>query len=124
LLTIARNLHVDELRRRRWKTVYVESSELDEAGAAPDGPGQAPADDEPIDAIVGYVRSLPAELQALYQARFVRGLSQRHAARALALTRRRVRTLEAHLLAGAARAIGVGRNIGKKKRPNSRPTRI
>jgi RNA polymerase sigma factor (sigma-70 family) len=100
LVSIARNLHVDGLRRRR---------------------GFTPPSDEPIvvleeeerlrdrrlevEIVAAYARRLSPELADLYEARFERGMSQRDAAALLGVSRRQVRTLERRLLDGALREL-------------------
>jgi RNA polymerase sigma factor (sigma-70 family) len=101
LFRIAKNLLLDELRRRR-ATVVTEISE-DELEQAP---LLEPTADEELEwrtlraATQEYCRVLPAELAELTRARFEAGLSQRDAATALGITRRRVRTLEQQVLDG------------------------
>ena len=95
LLASARNLQTDLLRR--WRRMTSACS--------------LPADDDGatgallLEAVAAFVVTLPAPLRGLYDARFVRGLSQRDAAVALGLTRRKVRTMERHLLAAVAGAL-------------------
>jgi RNA polymerase sigma factor (sigma-70 family) len=52
-----------------------------------------------------FLGSLPAELRAVHQERFVAGRSQRAAAAILGLTRQRLRTLEERLFAGLRQAL-------------------
>ena len=120
LARAARNLAIDELRRRRREQLGLLPG--DSAAAAPELP--EPPELPELNALTGarqgtrehreaslerlgvYVAGLPAELAVIYHARFVLGLSQRETASGLALSRRRVRTLDDRLLAGAASCLG------------------
>jgi RNA polymerase sigma factor CnrH len=103
LTTIACNLCIDmeRQRTRTGRAVPLDGVELAAGGDEQERP-------EATVALGAYLAGLPLELRRLYEARYERGLSQREAAAALAITRRNVRTLEARLLAGAARAVGIG----------------
>jgi RNA polymerase sigma-70 factor, ECF subfamily len=128
LATVARNLCIDLGRKRshRWRLVPLDAVDL-EVDLAQLGPAGDPADRPPapyedgagsMTALTSYLGALPAELRLVYEARFVRGLSQRDAATELAVTRRQVRTLETRLLGGAARVMGA-----RMSRPPRRPPR-
>ena len=135
LIAIARNVYLDHLRRRKTRTAKIDDVAVDTLG------GGAPSlsnpigthsehptigwteetfhPDERVKVLADFVGRLSPDLRSLYETRFVRGLSQRDAAVALRLSRRRVRTLENRLLASAARELGFWRRGGnsKKKRP-------
>jgi RNA polymerase sigma-70 factor (ECF subfamily) len=98
LITVARNLVVDSIRRHQSKALdvaYPQRTQLDEADLY----------ERHVEAVAAYVAGLPPELSAAFDARFVRGMSQRDAAVAMGVTRRRVRTLEKRLVTGAAREL-------------------
>jgi RNA polymerase sigma factor (sigma-70 family) len=121
LATVARNLCIDLGRKRthRWRLVPLDAVDLDV-----DIADRPPALDEDgggsMIALTSYLGALPAELRRLYEARFVRGLSQREAAAELAVTRRQVRTLETRLLGGAARVMGAARPGRPRRSPRDR----
>jgi RNA polymerase sigma factor (sigma-70 family) len=100
LVTIARNLHVDSLRRRRGFTppsdepvvVLEEAERLRNRGLE-------------LEIVAAYASRLSPELADLYEARFERGMSQRDAAALLGISRRQVRTLERRLFEGALREL-------------------
>jgi len=113
LARAARNLAIDELRRRRREQQALALSSASAASNSALGLAEADASEvspqreregheERLERLGVYVAALPAELAAVYHARFVLGLSQRETASELALSRRRVRTLDERLLAGAA----------------------
>jgi RNA polymerase sigma-70 factor (ECF subfamily) len=95
LLRIARNLLIDEARRRgRWQTTEVKTEELEQAQPLPES-----AEDELSwrtlrDATIEFCRSLSGEQREFVRLRFESGLSQRDVAESMHVTRRRVRTLE------------------------------
>jgi len=129
LMAIARHLYVDRLRKRRYRTVplhdlglEVGESEGDDVAEVVFGSGDAGLRcethahfEQRFQTLSEYLRRLPPLLTSVYEARFVRGLSQRDAASMLQMTRRRVRTLEARLLAGAARELRAGEALLGKK---------
>jgi len=113
LIAIAQNVYLDHLRKRRTLAAQRDThcehplTEWAEETFHPD---------ESVKVLADFVGRLPADLRALYQTRFVRGLSQREAAVALLLSRRRIRTLENRLLASAARELGFWRRRGNSKK--------
>jgi RNA polymerase sigma factor (sigma-70 family) len=113
LARVARNLAIDELRRRRREQQVLALSSASAPSDAPLGLAEATASaasgerereghEGRLERLCVYVALLPDELAVFYHARFVLGLSQRDTASELALSRRRVRTLDERLLAGAA----------------------
>lgn len=103
LFAIARNLYIDRLRRRGQLSIELDAQIAEHAWLAPQEEDRELQ--EGVERLARYVETLQASLRLLYETRFVRGLSQRDAARELAVSRRHVRTLEGRLLAGAARAL-------------------
>lgn len=102
LATIARNLLADRARRG-GREVPLGPVELEQADEAPD---EAPwADEATVRVVEGYLAGLPEELRALHEQRYVRGLPQVEAARVLGITRQQLRTREARLRDGLARAL-------------------
>jgi RNA polymerase sigma-70 factor, ECF subfamily len=102
LLTIARNLLVDDARKRGRELVVEDPPEpLPSEGAA--DPEWADADTVAV--VERYVAGLDARLRALYEERYVKDRSQNEAAAALGLTRQKVRTLEEKLRRGLERAL-------------------
>lgn len=89
--TIARNAARDWLRHRRYEGGPDALADL---GPAQDLRGEANAD---IEVLQGSLAELPADLVAVYQGRFVEGLSQTRLAARLGFTRQRIRTLEHRL---------------------------
>jgi DNA-directed RNA polymerase specialized sigma24 family protein len=59
--------------------------------------------------VARYVETLSPDLRLVHQHRFVRAQSQRDAARTIGITRQRLRTLEARLVKGLRRALGLHR---------------
>jgi RNA polymerase sigma factor (sigma-70 family) len=111
LVTMARNIHLDRVRRQRRQAanLFLAPSEMRQASeqriesALEDGSDVQRR--VQLEIIAAYVASLPEELFVAYEARFTRGLSQQDTARLLGVSRRHVRTLEARLLAGALQAL-------------------
>jgi RNA polymerase sigma factor (sigma-70 family) len=97
LFTIARNTLVDWWRRRGRE--LPTSLTLDDAPeeAAVDETAGSFADPRTMALVERFVRGLPADLRAVHEARFDRGLSQRDAAEALGMGRQTLRTLERRL---------------------------
>jgi RNA polymerase sigma-70 factor (ECF subfamily) len=109
LVTIARNLAIDSVRRHHHHASMDPSIQTSDCTQLE----RAPFDDlefyeRCLEAVAAYVAGLPAELSAAFEARFRCGMSQRDAAIALGVTRRRVRTLEGRLVAGAAEELELG----------------
>jgi RNA polymerase sigma-70 factor (ECF subfamily) len=102
LTTIARNVLTDWARRRGRELVVDE---------LPDREDEAPADEEPwadvrtMKAVDEYLVSLDDDLRSVHRERYEHGLSQAQAARVLGLSRQQLRTREARLREGLARAL-------------------
>jgi RNA polymerase sigma-70 factor (ECF subfamily) len=97
LAAIARNLLVDEARRRGRELLTAELADdlpLEDA-SEPDW-----ADPATTRAVEEYVARLPDELRAVHHHRYERGSSQEAAAAALGLSRQQIRTLEQRLRDG------------------------
>jgi RNA polymerase sigma factor (sigma-70 family) len=106
LFTIARNLGIDRWRRGRNRiSVELDGDFRQVVTICPDAQAAEREQRERTETLARYVEQLPPELSRVYEMRFVRGLSQRDAAVALGITRRKIRTLEQHLFAGAAREL-------------------
>jgi RNA polymerase sigma factor (sigma-70 family) len=97
--TIARNAARDWLRRRRYEGGPDARSDFD---PAQDLHSEANAD---VEVLLGALAELPADLVAVYQGRFVEGLSQSRLAARLGFSRQRIRTLEHRLYREALAAI-------------------
>jgi RNA polymerase sigma-70 factor, ECF subfamily len=107
LKTIARNVLIDYLRRqgreRCLDPTRLERLVDDEVPVQIEEPPYA---DPPTLALVEqYLASLPAPEHQVYRQRYALGRSQEQAASALCLTRQQVRTLEARVRTGLARAL-------------------
>jgi RNA polymerase sigma factor (sigma-70 family) len=110
LLQIARNLRIDQLRREGRElsaedagspSSFLDLDALLESNAAitpPDDAHDDPAWLQLREATRAHVASLSAEEQRFVELRFVRELPQIEVAELMAVTRRRVRTLEALVL--------------------------
>lgn len=104
LLTIARNLEIDRWRRRRGQTsVGLDTGRGEVAAVCPDVMAAEREQREQTETLAYYVENLSPPLSCVYEARFVRGLSQRDAAVSLGLSRRQLRTIERRLFEGAIR---------------------
>jgi RNA polymerase sigma-70 factor, ECF subfamily len=97
LYAIARNVLVD-WARARGREVPTEDwiLEVSLQGASEPSP-PAYSDPRTMDLLERFVRSLPPDLRAVHEQRYVVGLSQMDAAKALGLSRQAVRTLEGRL---------------------------
>jgi RNA polymerase sigma factor (sigma-70 family) len=101
LLRLTANLLVDR-HRKLGREIAMAAADLEgvlEVG----GPSESPErwlEPELVRATNAYVAAMTEELRAVYEQRFVAGLSQRDAAERLGLTRPRLRTLEARLCQG------------------------
>ena len=104
LLAIGRNVLVDFHRRSGRQPVTVDpAGDLGEALDATTEPEWcAPA---LVGVVEGYVAALVSPLREVHELRFVRGKSQRDAARALGVSRQNLRTFEARLKDGLRRAL-------------------
>jgi RNA polymerase sigma factor (sigma-70 family) len=109
LVAVARNLVIDSARRHQH-LVPIDPSFQSSNLAHLDRARLEELDfhERCVEAVSAYVAGLPPELSAAFDARFKRGMSQRDAATALGVTRRRIRTLEKRLLAGAAGELDFG----------------
>jgi RNA polymerase sigma factor (sigma-70 family) len=104
LTTIAHNCFVDALRatgREVLKGPEDLTLALDVAGPEPDGW----CDPRALAVLSRYVRDLSAPLRAVYEQRFVLGVSQQEASSALGLSRRAIRTGEGRLRRGLRKAL-------------------
>jgi len=115
LFTIARNAVADALRSGRREMLadvdLIDGLALPEAGGPDAGPDWA--DPVTLACVRDYLARLPPDLEAVYQQRYVVGLSQDAAAVALGSSRQRFRTLEKKLRAGLSRALKVMR-VGRR----------
>ena len=103
LKTIARNCFVDALRKRKSEAHLVASDLAEIVEGLPLGHGDyAP---EVLATLEDYLSQLPPELRGVYEERFERGLSQHRACEHLGLSRRSLRTQEAHLRRGLRKAL-------------------
>jgi len=103
LLTIARNVVVDWVRRRNREKVpadvlidFVNDSESADSAASP-------YEDWLLNLTDAYVTTLSLELRGVHQYRFALSLPQREAAAALGISRQVLRTLEKRLVVGLRR---------------------
>jgi RNA polymerase sigma-70 factor, ECF subfamily len=109
LFTIARNLGIDRWRRLRNRiSVELDGGFRQAELVCPDDQAAEHEQREQAEALARYVEQLCSRLFRVYEARFVRGLSQRDAAIALGISRRQLRTLEQRLFAGAIRELKKG----------------
>jgi RNA polymerase sigma factor (sigma-70 family) len=97
LSSIARNLILDHARKRN-REIAVE--ELPEVGELPEP--EPWADATTLRAVEVYLQGLPQELKRVHELRYAGSASQEEAARALALSRQQLRTLEKRLREGLA----------------------
>jgi RNA polymerase sigma-70 factor (ECF subfamily) len=101
LTTIARNV-VADWGRRRGRAVVEIPIDPDELALFDD---RVWAEDAVMQIVDGYVAALPASLRRVHEQRYVIGQSQADTAQTLGMTRQQVRTLEAKLRSGLARAL-------------------
>jgi RNA polymerase sigma factor (sigma-70 family) len=107
LVSIGRNLHIDRLRRARaeclsrYRRVSTAAERAETQEHAVEEPEADDLDRVALQRLVEIVSGLPVELRAVYDARYVRNLSQRDAAAFLGVSRRQVRTAEERLLSRA-----------------------
>jgi RNA polymerase sigma-70 factor (ECF subfamily) len=123
LAAIARNVVIDELRRVSRNAARF-ANELPEVGC--DAQAPAAVEGEELQRLVAEaVATLPASDREVYEQRFVKGLTQLEAARALGITRIQVRRRENRLkrsLLASLKAAGYGdsaaevRPIGSRSR--------
>jgi RNA polymerase sigma factor (sigma-70 family) len=104
LFALARNLMIDWARRegREVPTAWPEIEVLANANGSADD-----AEDDPrVRAVLEtYLQGLDADLRAVHETRFMRGLSQEQGAAALGISRQQLRTLEQRLRTGLRRAL-------------------
>jgi RNA polymerase sigma factor (sigma-70 family) len=105
LVAIAHNCFVDVARtcHRESPRTSDELRDLLERSAVQDGDMFTKA---PLSFVLtDYLEGLSVELNAIYRHRFVQGASQAQVAKVLGISRRRVRTQEAHLREGLRRVV-------------------
>lgn len=102
LNAIARNCFLDGLRRQRREVPLALDDLPAETASAPVGGDHDP---KVRSVLRAYVDALPHDLRGVYQHRYVFGASQEAACEALGVTRRRLRTAEAHLRRGLKKAL-------------------
>jgi len=101
LFTVARNLRIDRWRRR-GERFRAELGDFNEATSVRLDEFEPERDQrERVETLARYTEHLPPQLARIYEARFVRGLSQRDAAAVLSISRGQLRTLERCLFSGA-----------------------
>jgi RNA polymerase sigma factor (sigma-70 family) len=116
LKVIAHNRFVNVLRKHRSRPDAV----ADESSLADTEGNQSGAEREHLVVLLdAYLANVPPALKAVYEKRFVLGLSQQAASEALGLSRRSIRTLEGHLCRGARRAL-LHASYGTAVAPNHR----
>ena len=101
LIRLAANLLIDR-HRKLGREIAVDPADLEGALEVGDAPEALERWLEPelVREANAYVAGMTEDLRAVYQERFVAGLSQRDAAARLGLTRPRLRTLEARICEG------------------------
>jgi RNA polymerase sigma-70 factor (ECF subfamily) len=104
LYTIARNVIVD-VARARGREIPTEEGDLESFLQEAREPVNAYADTGTIEVVERFIRSLPSDLRAVHEKRYVAGLSQQSAANELGLSRQTVRTLEGRLHEGLQEAL-------------------
>jgi RNA polymerase sigma factor (sigma-70 family) len=106
LATVARNVLIDWLRKRRRDEDLAGQPWVFVEPGAEEGDAQPPWDDPAVMALVNeYVAGLEEPLRSVYQKRYVDGLAQEGTATALGLSRQQVRTIEERLRKGLAGAL-------------------
>lgn len=100
LVTIARNLLVDGARHA-GREQAVDTTEFADLPAA-ETDVEPWADPQVMRLVEGYLKSLPAPLQAVHDVRYVQGLPQRDAAARIGISRQQLRTREAQIREGLA----------------------
>jgi RNA polymerase sigma-70 factor (ECF subfamily) len=128
LMTIARNVFVDWMRRTSREVPGSHLLEVFESGRAVVDHSQAaeePIFSAPVIALTNeYLAGLTPELRAVHQQRFVLGLPQRPAAEALGISRQSLRTLEKKLVVGLRRKLRrAGLRSDPERQSNSNPAR-
>jgi RNA polymerase sigma factor (sigma-70 family) len=105
LNTIARHCLIDLLRRRRRELLVDDAGDLLGSVDGWDDPWREAREARRDLLVSAYLAGLPAGLGELYEQRFVLGCSQEQVSRTLGVSRRKVRTLEAHLCRGLRQAL-------------------
>jgi RNA polymerase sigma-70 factor (ECF subfamily) len=100
---IARNGFVDALRKRKTEVLLGPADLPLTAEGVPDG--EDGYDPKVVAVLEAYLKELPAPLKSVYEQRFVAGLSQEEACKALRVSRRNLRTSEDHLRRGLRKAL-------------------
>jgi RNA polymerase sigma factor (sigma-70 family) len=108
LMTIARNVLVDWLRRSSREVADTSSVEALVDASLPNPTEDTLFEPELVNATRSYIESLPVELRGVHEQRFVKAEPQRSAAEALGLSRQSLRTLERKLVEGLRRALRRG----------------
>ena len=117
LLQIARNIRIDQ-ERRRWREVALEDASHRASEDSADtllcsGPYRSA--EETLDwerrrrAAWRFVASLDAESQQFFRLRYLEELSQNDVAKRMVVTRRRARTLESRMVSGLKRQLQLQR---------------
>lgn len=105
LLTLARNVLVDWLRRGARELVDERAIEaLVDSNARDPSEGEL-FEPELVKAAQNYVERLPPELRGVHEQRFIRAEPQKSAAEALGVSRQNLRTLERKLVDGLRREL-------------------
>ena len=106
LLTIARNVLVDWLRRRGgvvpFEPQFLDSVASDQPALDDRAPWETT---ESLTVLEDYLAGLSPELARVHQHRYLEGLSQEAAARAMGISRQSLRTLEARVQSGLSDAL-------------------
>jgi RNA polymerase sigma-70 factor (ECF subfamily) len=105
LLTIARNVLIDWLRRSSRELADAEDLEALTDASAPSPTEEALFGPELVNATRSYVEGLTPELRGVHEQRFVKAEPQRSAAEALGVSRQNLRTLERKLVDGLRRSL-------------------
>lgn len=108
LSTIARNVFRDRLKngRREMPTDHEQLDKYPAVGASNLVAGRSQWDDPDIlGRIRNYLRDLPPEYRAVHHQKYVLGLSQGAAARALGVSRQRIRTVDKKLINAVSRKL-------------------
>jgi len=100
LLTVARNVVADRFRQRAKEVALATLPSLPDAPTAGPDEQESEPDSRMLASTEQYLAGLTPELSQLHHARFVVGLSQEAAAKRLASSRQRIRTLEQRLRDG------------------------
>ncbi|HEX6767580.1 MAG TPA: RNA polymerase sigma factor [Polyangiaceae bacterium] len=105
LLTLARNVLIDWLRRGARELVDARAIEALVDPTARDPSEAELFEPELVSAAQRYVERLPPELRNVHEQRFIRAEPQKSAAQALGVSRQNLRTLERRLVDGLRREL-------------------